>query len=52
MRRGDILEVNSAVALCTLLHCLISMMPDISPGTRDHLFDLLTQVEDGICKYG
>lgn len=45
------MDINSATALCTLLHCLISMIPDIGPTTRNHLFDLLAQVEEWICKH-
>ena len=45
------MDNNTAMVLCTLLHCLISMMPDIGPITRNDLFELLAQVEDGICKH-
>jgi hypothetical protein len=45
------MDVKSATALCTLLHCLISMTPDIGPITRNHLFELLAQVEEGVCKH-
>ena len=45
------MDANSAMVLCTLLHCIIMMIPDIGPITRSHLLELLTQVEDGICKH-
>lgn len=45
------MDADSAIVLCTLLHHLISMIPGIGPITRNNLFELLSQVQDGICKH-